>query len=56
MKAFIDDDRRYCHECKKLLYNGICAVAKADKMERASRYYKPVDICPRRCIHFVERG
>ncbi len=50
------DDRRYCYECQNLLGNGICLIAKQGKMDRASRYYKPVDICPRRCIHFVEAG
>ena len=50
------DDRRYCYECQNLRGNGICLIAKQGKMDRASRYYKPVDICPRRCIHFVEAG
>lgn len=48
------DDRRYCYECLNLRHDGICAVAKAGKMERATRYYKPVDICQRRCIHFMK--
>ena len=48
------DDRRYCHECQHLQHDGICWIAKQGKLDRASRYYKPLDICPRRCNHFME--
>ena len=53
---YIEDDRHFCFECKNLLRDGRCFIASQGKMDRASRYYKPVDICPRRCIHFVEAG
>jgi len=41
--AFFADDRRYCHECRRLV-NTYCTASPTR--------YKPVDTHPRRCPDF----
>lgn len=51
-----DDDRRHCHQCKNLAIGGRCLAAARGEMANASRYYKPVDDIPRRCLNYAPKA